>query len=85
MNETNKKTKKQVLITMVLGIVSIFSYIIVLTHQEYVTNKFTQGGWNMFLPVLAAFYFSFLHGTFANNVMTIFGLTASKNTESSDK
>ena len=85
MKKLDNKKKKQVLIAVVLGLISILSYIIVLTNQEYVTEKFTKGGWYMFLPVAAAFYFSFLHGAFANNVLSIFGITASKKIESNDE
>lgn len=78
MFESNGGKKKKLLFAGILGAISVTSYIIALSHQDYLTKIFTRGGWYLVFPVAAAFYFSFLHGTFASNVLSILGITASK-------
>lgn len=78
MFEFNGGKKKKLLATGVLGAITVASYILALSNQDFVTQSFTRGGWNFIWPVTAAFYFSFLHGTFASNVLSILGITASK-------
>ncbi len=78
MFEFNGGKKKRLLATGVLGAITVASYILALSNQDYLTQSFTQGGWSFIWPITAAFYFSFLHGTFASNVLSILGITASK-------
>jgi succinate dehydrogenase hydrophobic anchor subunit len=73
-----KKKKKPYLQVVILGILSIASYIAVFTNQEIITDFSTRGAIYAALPILAVFYFSFIHGTFASNVLSILGIEAKK-------
>ena len=55
------------------GAVSISSYILLYTHQEWVTRNFTRGGVYAVLPIATAFYFSFVHGTFTSCLLHVLG------------
>ncbi len=59
--------------TLLLGAVSISSYILLYTHQEWVTRNFTRGGVYAVLPIATAFYFSFVHGTFTSCLLHVLG------------
>jgi hypothetical protein len=78
MFDFNGGKKKKLFLAGALGVISVASYSIALSHQSYITQMCTRGGWYLVFPVVAAFYFSFLHGTFASNVLSILGITASK-------
>ncbi len=58
------------------GVVSISSYILVFTHQEWVTRNFTRGGVYAMLPLATAFYFALVHGTFTSGLLHMLGLRA---------
>jgi hypothetical protein len=62
--------------TLLSGVLSIASYILLFTHQEWVTRNFTRGGVYAVLPIAAAFYFSFVHGTFTSCLLHALGLRA---------
>lgn len=70
--------KKQVVLIVVLGLLSLMCYVAILANQELVTETFTRGGYYLFFPVVTAFFFSFLHGAFAHNVLSALGIEASK-------
>ncbi len=70
---TNNRRKLHIT-TFVSGILSISSYILLYTHQEWVTRNFTRGGIYALLPIVTAFYFSFIHGTFTSCLLHTFGL-----------
>lgn len=70
--------KKPYLNAVILGIISIFSYMVLFSRQEIVTSITTKGGGYAALPILAAFYFSFIHGAFASNILSILGIEAAK-------
>lgn len=72
------KKKKSYLKVIVLGAISIASYIAVFTNQEKITELTTEGGWLAALPILAAFYFSFVHGAFASDLLGVLGIEAAK-------
>lgn len=75
---SGKSKKKQMVMSIVLGIFSLASYVAIFMNEEAVTDNFTRGGLYLILPVVTAFYFSFLHGSFAHNVLDVFGIEASK-------
>ena len=79
-NETihQKPKKKPIMPMLFFGCISAASYFYLMTHQESVTNTFTKGGWYAAYPILAAFYFSFTHGAFASNLLSVFGIEAKK-------
>jgi len=43
-----------------------------------VTTTFTMGGWHTVFPVATAFFFSFIHGAFASNLLSVLNLEAKK-------
>jgi len=59
--------------TLLSGAVSISSYILLYTHQDWVTRNFTRGGVYAVLPIATAFYFSFVHGTFTSCLLHVVG------------
>ena len=64
--------------TLLSGAVSILSYILLYTHQDWVTRHFTRGGVYAVLPIATAFYFSFVHGTFTSCLLEVLGFRAKK-------
>lgn len=78
-NTIHKEVKKKPLIPMLIfGAISGSGYYYLMTHQELVTDTFTKGGWYAAYPILAAFLFSFIHGAFASNLLSFFGIEAKK-------
>jgi hypothetical protein len=76
---TQAEAKKKPIMPMLLfGCISGTAYTYLMTHQELVTNTFTKGGWYAAFPILAAFFFSFAHGAFASNLLSVFGIEAKK-------
>ena len=74
--ETHKK--KPYMKAVIFGLISIASYIILFRNVGVVMDSFTRGGIYAALPVGSVFYFSFLHGAFASNVIELMGLQAKK-------
>lgn len=73
-----KTKKKPYLKAAIFGIISIVSYIFLFSNSKLVMEEYTRGGMYAALPVLTAFYFSFLHGAFCSNVLDLVGLQAKK-------
>jgi len=74
--ETHKK--KPYMKAAIFGVISIASYVILFQNVGLVMEHFTRGGLYAALPVGSVFYFSFLHGAFASNVLEVIGLQAKK-------
>ncbi|MHB8859562.1 MAG: hypothetical protein ACYC6Z_08820 [Thermoleophilia bacterium] len=72
----NSAKKKPYVRMIALGILSALSYYLLLTNQNLVTEYFIKGGIYSALPILTALYFSFVHGTFASDLLSIAGLSA---------
>ena len=70
--------KRPVMQTVVFGSISICAYLLLFKNESLVTNTFTMGGWHAVFPVGAAFFFSFIHGAFASNLLSVLGLEAKK-------
>ena len=64
--------------TIIFGTISLSAYVLLFTNEKLVTDVFTMGGWRWVYPVGAAFFFSFIHGTFASNLLSSLGLEAKK-------
>lgn len=64
--------------TIIFGAVSISAYVLLFTNEKLVTDVFTMGGWRWVYPVGSAFFFSFIHGTFASNLLSTLGIEAKK-------
>jgi hypothetical protein len=63
---------------MIFGAVSLAGYIALMTHQGWVSENYTTGGWHAAYPVVTALIFSFVHGAFASNMLSVLGLEAKK-------
>jgi F0F1-type ATP synthase assembly protein I len=70
--------KKPVGKLIVMGIISIALYATLLHHQDLVNSSFAKGGMYALLPIITAFVFSFVHGSFTGNFWTVLGIEASK-------
>lgn len=64
--------------TIIFGTISISAYVLLFTNETLVTEIFTMGGWRWAYPVGAAFFFSFIHGAFASNLLSALGIEAKK-------
>ena len=60
------------------GAMSLGAYFLVFSNEHLITQTFTLGGWHAAFPVLTAFAFSFIHGAFASNLLSVLGLEAKK-------
>ncbi|MFZ5758166.1 MAG: hypothetical protein ACOY4H_13925 [Thermodesulfobacteriota bacterium] len=74
----DKKTKKPVVPTIIFGAISLTAYILLFRNEKLVMDTFTMGGWYTAFPILTAFFFSFIHGAFASNLLSTLGLEAKK-------
>jgi len=63
---------------VIFGCLSLLGYIALITNQKLVTEVFTMGGWHAVYPVGTALIFSFVHGAFASNLLSVLGLEAKK-------
>lgn len=70
--------KKPVIPMLVFGAISLTGYILLIRNQQWVTEIFTKGGINTVWPIGTAFLFSFIHGAFASNFLSVLGLEAKK-------
>ena len=70
--------KKPYLGMVVFGAISLSVYIMLFRNEKLVTDVYTRGGWNFVWPVLTAFFFSFIHGAFASDLLRVLGLEAKK-------
>jgi len=61
---------------IIFGAVSLSGYAALMTHQGWVSETFTTGGWHAAYPVLTAVVFSFIHGAFASNLLSVLGIEA---------
>jgi hypothetical protein len=63
---------------LIFGALSLAGYFILITNQKLVTEVYTMGGWHAVYPVGTALIFSFVHGAFASNLLSVIGLEAKK-------
>jgi hypothetical protein len=77
MAEETKK-KKPYMQMIIFGIISITSYAVLFKNEELVTETFTKGGYYAVFPIVTAFWFSFMHGAFGSNLLSVLGLEAKK-------
>lgn len=64
--------------TIFMGVISIGLYAVLLLKQDIINEYVGNGGLYAFLPILTAFIFSFVHGTFTGNFWTVLGVEAAK-------
>ena len=70
--------KKPVIPMIVFGAISGAMYYVVLTNQVLVMDVFTRGGIYTAWPICTALVFSFIHGAFASNFLSVLGIEAKK-------
>ncbi len=62
--------------TLIFGALSGCLYYAVFSHLDWVTTTYTKGGWHTIYPVGTALVFSFIHGAFASNLLSLLGIEA---------
>lgn len=77
MSEKNVR-KKPYGAAILMGVISIALYVLLLLKQDVLNEYFGRGGIYAFLPIITAFIFSFVHGSFTGNFWTILGVEAAK-------
>ncbi len=78
MSQEKSKKKKPYLQTFIFGGISLASYIVLFTNEGWVTDYYTRGGYYAAFPIVTAFWFSFMHGTFGSNLLNVLGIKAKK-------
>lgn len=76
--QTVYRKKKPVGKMVLFGAMSLGMYGLLFSQEALVTNTYTLGGWYAILPVGTAFAFSFTHGAFASNLLSVLGLEPKK-------
>ncbi len=74
----NSSKKKPVGAMIVMGVISIALYATLLLKQDLVNSTFAQGGLYALLPIVTAFVFSYIHGSFTGHFWTVLGIEAAK-------
>jgi len=74
----NSTKKKPVGKMLVMGLISIALYTYLLSNQDQVNSTFGKGGWYALLPIIVAFVFSFVHGSFTGDFWTVLGIEAAR-------
>mgnify|MGYP001209346714 CR=1 FL=1 len=74
----NSNKKKPYGKMIVMGLISLALYTLLLTKQDVVNSTFAKGGWYAFLPIITAFVFSFIHGSFTGDFWTVLGIEAAR-------
>ena len=75
---TPSPAKKPIVQTLIFGAISLSAYIYVFQNETWVTSTFTMGGWHWVYPIGTALAFSFIHGAFGSNLLSVIGLEAKK-------
>lgn len=70
--------KKPIGKMLAMGIISLAFYAVLLSKQEIANDYFSRGGMYAFLPIIVAFIFSFVHGSFTGNFWTVLGIEAAR-------
>lgn len=70
--------KKPIIPMLFFGAISLTGYLLLMSNQQWVTETFTKGGMNTVWPICTALAFSFIHGAFASNFLSVLGLEAKK-------
>ncbi len=70
--------KKPVGALIVTGIISVALYVALLLNQDQVNGISGKGGLYAFMPIITAFLFSYIHGTFTGHFWTVLGIEAAR-------
>ncbi len=60
--------------TLIFGAISLSMYYFLFSNVDWVTTEYTKGGWHTVYPVGTALAFSFIHGAFASNFLSLIGI-----------
>jgi len=72
-------TKKKALVSAIIfGVLSVGLYALLFIKQDLVNATFGRGGIYALLPIMTAFAFSFVHGSFTGNFWSALGIEAAK-------
>jgi hypothetical protein len=72
------RKKKPYAGALIYGAISLGLYFLLMSNQKLVTDTFTMGGWYALYPLGTAFGFSFIHGAFASDLLSVLGIEAKK-------
>jgi uncharacterized integral membrane protein len=75
---TQQKKTKPYLSTVIFGAISISFYVLLFSNETLVTDTYTKGGIYTLYPIGTVFLFSFIHGAFASNLLSLLGIEAKK-------
>lgn len=79
MSAYDQKTKKKPVAIMALtGLLSVALYVALLMNQDLLNSNFAKGGLYAFLPIITAFVFSYIHGSFTGHFWTVLGVEAAR-------
>lgn len=70
--------KKPVASMIIFGALSLSLYVGLMMRQDLIMDTFTRGGIYTAWPICTALTFSFIHGAFASNFLSVLGLEAKK-------
>ncbi|WP_448590033.1 hypothetical protein [Thermodesulfobium sp.] len=71
-----KENNKKIIPLLMWGALSLSSYLMIFLFQNEVLFYATRGGLFSVVPILFAFYFSFVHGAFASYLLPFIGVEA---------
>ncbi len=63
---------------LIAGMLSVMLYAVLLSQQDVINSYFVRGGIYAFLPIIAAFIFSVIHGSFTGSFWTVLGIEAAR-------
>ncbi|MDH4317420.1 MAG: hypothetical protein OEV64_03430 [Desulfobulbaceae bacterium] len=63
---------------LIFGAMSLALYLFLFSNEKLVTETYTKGGMFAFWPLGTALIFSFVHGAFASNFLSVLGIEAKK-------
>lgn len=76
--QKHTQARKPYLSTVILGTASLTAIFYLFFNEELVTDVFTRGGAYAIWPLATVMFYSFIHGTFGSNLLTVLGLEAKK-------
>ncbi len=79
MSAHEQKTRKKPIGIMALtGVISAGLYVALLANQDLLNANFAKGGIYALLPIITAFVFSYIHGSFTGHFWTVLGVEAAR-------
>ena len=62
----------------IFGLVSLVLYFILYFFEDSILEFTSRGGWFFIAPVILAFVFSYIHGSFTSHFWEVLGIKAKK-------